>query len=666
MKAPVAVAATAPSEEMELAVGVPASNYPILMGNDRIVKEDGDKVKASPNGVIGVPSTRPMNTELSTSVEPPAARYGGLALTFKDISYTVMKTTCRGSKPQPHQILSPMSGHFEAGTLAAVMGPSGCGKTVLLDILANKKTGYGGVVRINGRERDHLFRRLVTYVPQVDVMPAHLTVKEAVLFASELKQERPDGVTNEMANKLAEERLAVLGLDGVANSLIGDAQVRGISGGQRRRLSLARGLASGAQIIFCDEPTSGLSATDAETCMRYMHQLAHKYGVTVIVAIHQPRQEVAGFFDQLLMMTSGPGRLVYNGPMKDVATYMEAVGYKVPRHVTPTDHFMDRITPGTRQDRVQDFLVYYQDNVDAKVIRRVDQELEYQRMTPMELLNKARESRLEYGELPPVRNSRYAVTFWRQLRLVLGRTMTLRLRDRTGVFADLAAAVVKALVVGCAFWQVGTLTGFNQICFLFITCMSCALDGLKLMPGLINERTIMKMENSEALYSQWVYIVAFSFISLAQWLVSYSLFITLLFALSGLDWEIYPHIYMWNAILSLTFDGLYLMFSSIARDSATAIVMAVPFLIIFLIYNGFTITANSVPPFMLWALRISPVAWTMEQMSVEMLGVNDPLVDRLGYQEGQFWEALAVTGTFLALFRGAQIVCLMVFNNVGK
>jgi ABC-type multidrug transport system ATPase subunit len=86
-----------------------------------------------------------------------------------------------------------------------------------------------------------------------------------------------------------EEILSFFGLLSVKDSFIGDDTVRGISGGQKRRVTLARGFVAGSQIVFADEPTSGLSATDAELCVRAMTAASRKMGTAFVVVIHQPR-----------------------------------------------------------------------------------------------------------------------------------------------------------------------------------------------------------------------------------------------------------------------------------------------------------------------------------------------------------------------------------------
>lgn len=194
-----------------------------------------------------------------------------MSITFKDVAFRIRAPHPLTGEIVDKTILEPCAGHYEPGQLVAIMGPSGCGKSTLLDILAGKKTQkFEGEVFLNGRPRDRLFHRVTAYVPQADVMPAYWLVKEAVAFNQALTIQRPSNVPRDVMAERARLILRDLGLDGVADTKIGSESVRGISGGQRRRVTLARGLVSAASIIFCDEPTSGLSSTDAEVCVRRM------------------------------------------------------------------------------------------------------------------------------------------------------------------------------------------------------------------------------------------------------------------------------------------------------------------------------------------------------------------------------------------------------------
>merc|ERR1712048_617851 len=272
------------------------------------------------------------NFDLSKLSRDPMIKDDMLAgLTWKDVSFSVEVADPHNAKVKQEKVLlEECSGHVEPGSLVAIMGPSGCGKSTLLDILAQKKTSkYTGEVYLNGHSirGEPLLRRVAAYVGQEENMPEHWTTREAVEFNARLKKPSPDTVSSELYKKMIDGLLDDVGLLHVADTKIGGPNVRGLSGGQKRRVALARGMAASPLVMFCDEPTSGLSATDAELCIKTLKCMSVKWGVTILVVIHQPRVEVAKLFDHLILMTSQPGRVVYNGPMAEVVEHMEKVGY---------------------------------------------------------------------------------------------------------------------------------------------------------------------------------------------------------------------------------------------------------------------------------------------------------------------------------------------------
>lgn len=612
----------------------------------RINKETSDLLA----GITGEDGDVPRDPELA---------FGESTLSFQNVGFQVAGKS----------ILEDVSGHFEPGSLVAMMGPSGCGKTTLLDILAGKKSSPStGKVHFNGRPRDSLFRRMTAYVPQHDVMPAMLTVQETVKFVYDLKQPRPSKLKSEAKAEDIESRLMALGLSSIRDSRIGDESIRGISGGQRRRVSLARGLAAGAQIIFADEPTSGLSATDAETCIRYMRLLAHRFGITIIVVIHQPRAEVSRLFDHLLLLTANPGRLVYNGPMKSAADHWAQAGFPPPMCVNPTDYFLDLVTPGVPSAREDLFVQFYQQRCKGQLDELLEILMYEERKTPLQLLEAQRDGLLQFGYLPPVQSTLYAADFSRQLRVVFQRHLTLTLRDHQGFFAEILGAVAKAAVVGAAYWDIGSKAPQLQLGFIFMLLCTTAIDGLKVMPKIIGERLVMKMETSEALYSQWAYIISFTVISGVLSLIANTLFVSLLFSMSGISWRLFKSVYLWTTSLQFLFDSLYLMIAAIAKDATSAQIMSLPFLMLFLLYNGFTVSRTTVPSSMAWAIRCSPVAYAMEGLAINFADDSpspewDFMIQMFGY-ERESTTASVVFILCIVVFRTVQVFCLRCLNGI--
>ncbi|CAE7036813.1 ABCG2, partial [Symbiodinium natans] len=543
-----------------------------------------------------------------------------------------------------------------------------------------KYAPHKGTIHINGRPRDMLWNRISAYVPQDDLMFAHLTVEEVLRFHANLKTQRPARITRQMDHLRIEAFLQAFGLHDIRKSYVGNPKqgARGISGGQRRRLSLVKGVACGARVMFCDEPTSGLSATDAELCVRYMRWLAHKYSVLIIMSIHQPRREVARLFDDLILLTSSPGRAVYQGPMRDLSDYAAKVGYPIPLKRNPTDFCMDLITPGMKGAREDEFVRHFQ-AVQAPTIEEVvRKQLTEDCGSAMDILRAMREPMQVFGVMPPLRNSKYGVPFRTQVRIVAWRQFKLRYRDKTHLLMDLAAAVAKALILGLAFYDIGAKGQPHQLGFFFFVLMACSIDQVKTMPAMIAERNIMKLETSEALYSEWAYILPVTLMSAMQAIVTHFVFIALLWPFVSFPVALFGHVWFWSLMVNTVMDSLYVMLSGIAKDATIAQIMSLPFLLVFMLYNGFTVTRTTCPKWLLWALNVSPVAYAMEAITMAAAricvyggppcgkdGFYPGILVQFSYEE-QTETAIIVMCVCILLFRAIHMVCLKFLNNIQR
>ncbi|KYQ91142.1 ABC transporter G family protein [Tieghemostelium lacteum] len=279
--------------------------------------------------------------------------------TFRNINHSVQvkvtKQTKKGKKKQvmrPKQILHNMSGHVKSGEVLAIMGPSGAGKTTLLDILAHRlKINGEGVMYLNQSISDyHIFKKLCGYVTQSDTLTPSMTVFETLSFYAQLKMPREMPLEDKLQK--VEDVISEMGLNRCRNTLVGDnLKIRGVSGGERRRLSIAVELLTSPSILFLDEPTSGLDSSTAYTVMNAIRKLANS-GRTIICTIHQPRYNIFDMFDKLLLLAEG--NTIYFGDTQKSAEYFESLGYKCLPNVNPADYYMDLINTQIEDDIEQD------------------------------------------------------------------------------------------------------------------------------------------------------------------------------------------------------------------------------------------------------------------------------------------------------------------------
>ncbi|CAG8596413.1 4749_t:CDS:10 [Funneliformis mosseae] len=251
-------------------------------------------------------------------------------LLFRDISYYV------GDKSVLHSI----HGLVKPGEVMAIMGGSGAGKTSFLDILArkNKAGRIKGEILVNGRiVEDVEFKNVVGYVDQEDHLLPTLTVYETILYSALLRL--PREMSFEAKNFRVIETMSELGILGIKDSRIGDAGARSISGGEKRRVSIACELVTSPSILFLDEPTSGLDAYNAYNVVECLVTLARNYNRTVICTIHQPRSNIFALFDQLVLLAKG--HMVYSGEASKCQSYFENIGHKCPPGFNIADYLVD-------------------------------------------------------------------------------------------------------------------------------------------------------------------------------------------------------------------------------------------------------------------------------------------------------------------------------------
>ncbi|KAI8025438.1 ABC transporter G family member 11 [Camellia lanceoleosa] len=253
----------------------------------------------------------------------------GISLTWEDLWVTVPD-----GKGSSRPIIQGLTGYARPGQLLAIMGPSGCGKSTLLDALAGRlgaNTRQAGDILINGHKQK-LAYGTSAYVTQDDTLLTTLTVREAVYYSAQLQ------LPNSME----------MGLQDSENTRIGGWGAKGLSGGQKRRVSICIEILTRPKLLFLDEPTSGLDSAASYYVMSRIARLDQRQGRTIIASIHQPSSEVFELFHNLCLLSSG--RTVYFGPTSAANEFFTSNGFPCPTLQNPSDHFLKTINKDFDED----------------------------------------------------------------------------------------------------------------------------------------------------------------------------------------------------------------------------------------------------------------------------------------------------------------------------
>ncbi|XP_069787163.1 ATP-binding cassette sub-family G member 5 isoform X2 [Narcine bancroftii] len=270
-------------------------------------------------------------------------------------------------KKWTRHILKDVSFYVESGQLMGILGNSGSGKTTLLDAIAGRLHGRGnlvGDVYMNGcKVKKEDFHTCFSYVLQSNNLLSYLTVEETLTYTALLTL---CGNTNTIKEKVQSVMLE-LGLSHVAGHVIGGRVFQGISGGERRRVSIAAQLLQDPKVVLLDEPTTGLDSMTSTHIISLLSELAHKNRI-IILTIHQPRSELFKMFDTIGIMSCG--EMVFCGGTEEIVEFFSICGYQCPEYCNPFDLYVDLTSVDTRNkereietySRVQEISLSYRNS----------------------------------------------------------------------------------------------------------------------------------------------------------------------------------------------------------------------------------------------------------------------------------------------------------------
>ncbi|KAJ2868205.1 hypothetical protein GGI22_000889 [Coemansia erecta] len=262
---------------------------------------------------------------------------GDPILSWSDLNYDVK------TKDGVRRILTNISGSIYPGELVAIMGASGAGKTTLLNVLAGRVQGgrLYGAINFNGAKRNpHDFKRMLAYVEQDDMMHATLSVKETLTVSARLRLPSKT-YTDRDKRQRVDDVMRQLRLSTVADTRIGGPGMRGVSGGERKRVSIGIELVTDPSILMLDEPSSGLDSSSAEMVVRLTKDMCHQRNLCTLMTIHQPSTEIVAQFDKLILLAQG--KLVYMGAADQALRYFELLGHPS-TNPNPANFYIDLMT----------------------------------------------------------------------------------------------------------------------------------------------------------------------------------------------------------------------------------------------------------------------------------------------------------------------------------
>ncbi|GAA5899496.1 hypothetical protein JCM8208_000574 [Rhodotorula glutinis] len=570
----------------------------------------------------GVASSSSSSTEPKDSSPP-------VGVNIEHLSYFVpVRHSAFSLKSAPRddrQVLSDVSATVVGGSFCAILGPSGSGKTSLVDLIAGvRKTGYrtGSVELVvppraqdeqgvAGGDGDGV---RVGYVDQNDVLCETSTVREAVMFAAELKLGE---IPHEQKRERVFEVLKQLGLLDIADSEIGSPEAggrRGISGGERRRVSIALELVARPAVLILDEPTSGLDSTSALRILRELKALttppAPQRPTTVFVTAHQPSSQLWHLFDDTLVLAQG-GAQLYFGKAHDVTAWWEAKGLRCPDGWNPADCAPDLVAESALVDSAVLALPPYRRRSSAVPAMLVKNDNAHKGV-----------------------DRRPQTTVLTQIEVLAKREARNLVRDRGALVMHLVVLPLVALFVGGMYFKVDlTIGGFqSRIGALFFSGCLVAFASLSALSQFAKARRLFIRERARACYhplawlaTQFVFdvvplrliptillsVIVYWMVGLAATAANFFKFVLVLvlFALVST---------VWNQLLATVID-----------DVGSAILVSAVVVLFEMAFAGFFVHLSSIPPVLRWLEWVAPLKYALEALAVNEVNAGLMIEDSL-------------------------------------
>lgn len=573
-------------------------------------------------------------------------------IAFSDLTYSVKE----GSKNTVKTILKGVNGRLKSGELTAIMGPSGAGKSTLLNILTGYKTsGMEGSITINGHERDlSQFAKLSAYIMQDNQLHGNLSVEEAMNVATALKLGTQ--ISKQEKQKVIQEILETLGLQEHVKTMTSN-----LSGGQKKRLSIALELVNNPPIMFFDEPTSGLDSSSCFQCISLLKCLA-RGGRTIICTIHQPSARLFEMFDHLY--TLADGQCIYQGSTQQLVPFMATLGLVCPSYHNPASFIIEvscgeygdyvrklvaaiqngkcdiqagkpfpqteqlnnadfdkkinntQALPGGESNHGNNLLSYTQNDISKEtpaiagdgVVIPIE-------MTTCEADKPGVTSTLLDDSLP-TSQKRYGTSELNQFWIVLKRTLLFSRRDWTLMYLRLFAHILVGFLIGALYYDIGNdgakvlsnlgFLFFNML-FLMYTSMTITILSFPLeMPVLIKE-------NFNRWYSLRSYYMAITVSDIPFQAIFCVIYVSIVYYLTSQPPELSRFTMFLSACLLISFVaqsvGLVVGAAMNVQNGVfLAPVMSVPFLL----FSGFFVSFDAIPIYLRWITYLSYIRYGFE------------------------------------------------------
>ncbi|EIE18194.1 putative pleiotropic drug resistance protein 3 [Coccomyxa subellipsoidea C-169] len=633
------------------------------------------------------------------------------------IEDVLIRLRVKKTDKRPFNILNNVNAVLKPGRLTMLLGPPGAGKTTLLKTLAGKlqkepSLKVTGQVTYNGETFDKFFpERTAAYVDQVDLHVPELTVRETFDFAARVQgtglkadflrqlaeAERagsiePDAdidaylqasaVTGARHNPVTHYMMRVLGLEVCQDTVVGNNMIRGISGGQKKRVTSGEMIVGPKSTMFMDEISTGLDSSTTYLIVKCARNFVHMCQGTMLMALLQPAPEVYELFDDVMLLSEG--HVLFHGPIGEVLPFFEGLGFRLPERKGIAD-FLQEVTSPKDQEQ------YWADPSRPWSFVPVATIAEAYESSPRGRENAAELARSR----PPTADSNfsfarmYALSPVGVFATLFLREVTLMKRHKFVYIFRTAITVVMGFIASTLFIRptmhrnnVGDASLYAAV--MFYSLVHMLFDGLTEMSITIEMLPVFYKQRANLFYPAWAFGMPITILRLPYSLVESFIWSTMLYWIIGFAPDAGRYFTFWllNFLCHQMAIGLFRLMGAIGRSLVVAYTIAWLIFLLLILLSGFVLSKNRIPDWYIggyWALPLqwlvsaaqanefSDSRWAVPYQFNPSITIGQAVAQSLDFRIKRVWvwAGIAVVSAWIVGLNLLTILALKLFPRKG-
>ncbi|KAJ6793163.1 putative ABC transporter G family member 31 [Iris pallida] len=613
-------------------------------------------------------------------------------------------------------ILDNISGIVRPSRITLLLGPPSSGKTTLLLALAGR-LGSGlkmsGSITYNGHSlKEFVPQRTSAYVSQQDWHASEMTVRETLEFSgrcqgvglkydmlSELSRRekdagiKPDEDLDIFMKALALEGkqtglvvdfiLKILGLDICADTLVGDEMIRGISGGQKKRLTTGELLVGSARVLYMDEISTGLDSSTTYQIIKYLRHSTHALDGTTIISLLQPSPETFELFDDIILISEG--QIVYQGPCDAALDFFADMGFICPDRKNVAD-FLQEVT--SKKDQRKYWRVYdspYQYIPVTKFAEafssfRVGKRLSEELAVPYDK---------RHNHPAALSSSSYGIKRFELLKINFAWQLLLMKRNSFIYIFKFIQLLLVALITMTVFFRTtmhrDTIDdGIVFLGALYFALIMILFNGFTEVSLIMTKLPVLYKHRDLHFYPTWCYVLPSWLLSIPTSLVESGMWVAVTYYVVGYDPQITRFLgqFLLLFLLHQMSLALFHVMAALGRNMIVSNTFGSFAMLVIMILGGFIISRDSIPRWWIWGYWISPLMYAQNAISVnELLGpswdkkygehhVSLGQIVLKGYgfftERRWFWIGVCAVFGYTVIFNILFTLCLTFLNPLGR